>query len=297
MKRITCTLMLIFSFILLRAQVPNPGFEKFDTLGGAKHWTRMYMFPAWLDSNGVFHKDTILAGPRFYQVSSDAHSGAAAMELLNGYNISRKEGIAGAVDLTGLPDAYGGFNSRVAVTSAPKELRFWYKFLPVGGDTAQALLITYDSTGAESGFAEILLTNRASTYTMASVPIGYLKPETGAASFSLSFSASKTSSSAHFGTRLLIDDVNLSSLGIHQEQVRTLNSYPTVVNDQVHVELPALTQCTGWQLLNASGQILRSGTLKSASRLSLTVPELPAGNYVIALQANDGRYMTRFIKQ
>lgn len=297
MKKITCTLILVLGAMLLGAQVPNGGFEIRDTLGNARHWTKMYIFPVWTDSDGVFHTDTIMLNPRFYQSSRVAHSGSWAMELLNGFNVTKNEGIAGAIDLTGTSDGYQGFSARLPLTSPPKELRFWYKFFPVAGDTAQALLTTYDSTGAESGHAEILLTAWAGNYTEAHVPVSYTTPETGATSFSLSFSASKTSSNAHFGTRLLIDDVNLPTLGIRPEPIQALRSYPTLVSDQVHVELPVLTQAADWQLLNTSGQVLRNGSVQTGSRLSLSVAELPAGHYMITLQADDGRYLTRFVKQ
>ncbi len=81
---------------------------------------------------------------------------------------------------------------------------------------------------------------------------------------------------------------------------KPLRVYPNPAREQLHIELPALSeQSVTLRLLNAQGQLLRSEErlVTGPSTQLEELGSLPAGLYLLQLEAGGRRYFARFVKQ
>ena len=149
----TFLLVLSISFSLLKAQVPNEGFENW-TAGEPDFWT----------TNNSDPDFTITQ-------SNSAHSGSSALKgecipfVPPFLPVLGPTAICAGADDEGFPIEFR-FNS----------LKGFYKFNPQGGDQVLiSLWVTLDTVGI--GIGSILL-NSASSYTQFAIPITYIDPAT-----------------------------------------------------------------------------------------------------------------------
>ena len=81
---------------------------------------------------------------------------------------------------------------------------------------------------------------------------------------------------------------------------KPLRVYPNPAREQLHIELPALSeQSVTLRLLNAQGQLLRSEErLVAGPSMQLEeLGNLPAGLYLLQLEAGGRRYFARFVRE
>jgi hypothetical protein len=223
----------------VQAQIPNPGFEKLDSEGHVTNWGKMYLFiiEVEIDSNGEvhYHSDSILYDTGFYFPTSDAHSGERAMEMRNAYNVTRGIGIAGSVIMSANDSVYDGFSSPVTIHEQPISFNFYYKYFPVNNDSAIASMTLFDAEGNTIGEATTLLYDTTDTYTLASVPVVYTR-DAQVASASMYFSTSNYNPMPSYGTRLIVDDVFLtSSTGFNGPKAVNINLYPNPASHSFHI--------------------------------------------------------------
>jgi hypothetical protein len=295
MKKLFFLLFALGAAAVARAQAPlaeslNLDFEEVNSDGSPRHWGNVYIF-VWGDSV-VYDRQLIASSP-------GAHSGARALELRNAYNVTANRGIAGSatVDADSVFTAWGSFEL-VPITTAPTDLTFWYRYAPVGGDTASARVAIYDSSGYEIGAAQLLITAPAPTYTRAQVPIVYTSPGRGAfmnLNFSTFYTAETTGQrQPALCTWLQIDDV---ALGVplatpRLTEVVSVQMFPNPATDVLHIRAasgaPALTQL---DLFDARGQ--RVCTVLDPQQVSLT--GLAPGVYFAHLRTSAGTVVTRRI--
>ena len=81
---------------------------------------------------------------------------------------------------------------------------------------------------------------------------------------------------------------------------KPLRVYPNPAREQLHIELPTLSeQSVTLRLLNAQGQLIRSEEhLAAGPSMQLeALGSLPAGLYLLQLEADGRRYFARFVKE
>lgn len=81
---------------------------------------------------------------------------------------------------------------------------------------------------------------------------------------------------------------------------KPLRVYPNPAREQLHIELPTLSeQSVTLRLLNAQGQLIRSEEhLAAGPSMQLeALGSLPAGLYLLQLEADGRRYFSRFVKE
>lgn len=283
----------------------NHGFESLNADSSLSNWGNVYLNAIWVDSNGVWHSDSIVVdGGWYYGPSTDAHSGNLALELRNSWNFSTNEGIAGAAgcDDDSVFSAWGLLNliptyATVNAPFHPSEFGFYYKYSPVHGDTAYANLALWDSIGNAVGNCQVLLTEATSGYTYTSAPINYSIP--GLASFySLSFGAFYTDTPGlrqpGFGTRLLVDDVGFQfAVAADAGAVTSLQVYPNPGSGLVHVRSES-AELVGYRIHDGLGRRCAAGGLRGNAAV-VSLEGLGAGVYMLEVETERGLEARRLV--
>ncbi len=111
-----------------------------------------------------------------------------------------------------------------AFASRPSSIKFWYKYQPISGETFVVNLSVKDKDGREIARAEKLDGRMASEWTQCEMPIVYSDAETKAATLYISFRSCSSGGvntafsmeiagsqqTAHIGSALRIDDIELT---------------------------------------------------------------------------------------
>ena len=299
---VLCTFLHLSAF----AQVPNSNFNLLNSDGTLANWGNVYLFQAWLDTNGVMHGDSIVFDGPLYAATSDAYSGSHALELHNAWNYTSNTGIAGAVasDEDSVFSSWGILNlvptnATAFNPFAPINFGFHYKYFPVNGDTAYALLTLYDSLGNSTGECEILLSDSTQTYTEIYAPVVYTSNAL-AAYYSLRFSNFYTANPGYkqpsLGTRLLIDQIGFNLVtSIDQPSAIAQNKIQLVPNpagNQLRIQL-ASNEAVGTRVLSLLGTELIP--LQNSNILDLQ--NLNTGIYLLEVTTNDTKQVLRFVKE
>ncbi|MEP7263935.1 MAG: T9SS type A sorting domain-containing protein [Bacteroidota bacterium] len=283
MKKNLLYISLLFSCTMLKAQVPNPGFEYFNQDFSVSNWGNVYLF------NGT--DSIVLDGYSFYTPTSDAHSGQTAIELHNAMNFTTGDVVVGAIsaDTDSVFSAWSMFEN-VPLQTAPDHLGFYYKYFPVGSDTAMATLAVYDINGNLLGDVHIVISGVTSTYTYASAPINYISVGFPATAF-INFSNSIYGAPANFGTRFLIDDVEINPVTAVDEKAKgddAMQLFPNPAKD--HLTVMRNTKDFSFYIYNVEGQPILIG-LGSGGTVTIPVGNLSPGIYI--MKTSDGKGVER----
>jgi hypothetical protein len=205
-KLIQLSLLVLLSMPVL-AQIPNANFEEERPQPGIKNWGAIILlqFPNPCDST--------MPTKGFYFLNDEPHSGKHALELNNGYCGDMH--YAGRAHLIESDTEYATFATGVPYTGRPNYFTFFYKFiqggedLPPGTDTAVARLVLSNlEEGVDVGSATLYISRTTQGYEEAIIPIVY-ESSLPVTSAYIEFSNITGTSTATYGTRFLIDDIDL----------------------------------------------------------------------------------------
>ncbi|MCD6068500.1 MAG: hypothetical protein K0S33_3326 [Bacteroidetes bacterium] len=299
-KKLCIVLLAVFGF-MAKAQVPNSGFESLNSNNNTSYWGEAHLLVFHVDSNGVFHGDSIVwddPGSRLYFPTTDAYQGMYALEMRNAFNYTTGSMMVGNARLSGDSVDYSAFGGvYVPVSQHPLDLSFYYKYFPAGPDTAIAYITVNDSNGTEIANLLIEIMDTASSYTYISRHINYTLPGT-AAYITMGFSNSKPGSPVTFGTRFQVDEVNLQSVGLKQavDTKEFIDCYPVPVTDKLYLKSKDLNAIKRVRVVNALGEEMLSldeGYIYSAG---IDVAFLAPGIYSIEVQGMNGIVKGKFVK-
>ncbi|MFH2141682.1 MAG: T9SS type A sorting domain-containing protein [Bacteroidota bacterium] len=175
------------------------------------------------------------------------------------------------------------------VSANPMKVTGYYKYTPVGNDTAQAGLFTfrYDSPADSTITLEMAVINLTSTntYTYFEIPLTRnLYPL--ADTLNIIFTANKmgTSSSA-LGSVLLIDSLNIIYYPLPVNIQTTdyfsnskISVFPNPADDIINVKLPENLILDEIKIYNSNGQIVRNVKVKN-QLITMNIFDLPSGLY------------------
>lgn len=288
---------------MMSAQVPNSGFENLNTDGSIKNWGAPFFTIIEIDSTGVAHPDSIVYDNQLYFSTSDAHAGLKALEMRNAYYYTSGQKITGSARVSENDSDYAAFSSLISLTQQPVNFTFYYKFLPAGNDTAVAMLYLYDSNSNPVGEAIIEITSASSTYTLASKPVTYYTSNNPLPFFAtVEFTTAKYGSTSTFGTRFLVDDVNLAQLatGIwtHDLKNNGIRCFPNPAEKQLTIQLDetiTTDQNIKVQITDVSGKLIQRTTLTGNTTI-IDTKELDKGLYAVTIITPSKTYHSKFFK-
>lgn len=285
---------------IANAQILNSSFENLNSSGTIKNWGNFFIWSVTLDTNGVGVADSIVFDNKLYFSTNDAHTGSKALEMRNAFNYTSNQSIAGSARLTPNDTDYAAFTQMIDIQQQPSHLSFFYKFFPAGADTAYAYMNVFDSLGNDIGFAEAEINIATSIYKWISKPIVYTSQES-AAFISIGFRTAKPGSAANFGTRFLVDDVNLliTSIGKQNNDKVYLSCFPNPARDFINITLDISLQKQHGiiEILDMTGKIVKKVNCKAGENIiRVETTDLQSGTYAINYITANKRYRSTFIK-
>jgi hypothetical protein len=301
-------LLLLLVFAAAHAQVPNSNFEQGSGYGleNVAAWGQPFLFPITLNTEtGESTADEItFGGPTigsFCTSVQDPHSGERAMLIRNAFNVTANKVIPGKASLfnTAISEVPSSWNLGIPVepNADIQFLSFWYKFLPVGNDVAEAKLELFNVDGESIGVAKLQFSEPKYNYVSAVVPLVITLDDTPAF-MTIDFSMAAEDSEPAFGSTLIIDDVavNPTALQTAQFQSDSFSVWPTVANSEINVQKNGAAGNHNFKIINIEGKTISENRLELQSGIpaKLDVSSLSSGFYILK---SDNGYTAKFIKK
>jgi len=264
-------------FGLYAQQLPNPGFEQWDTLVD-------YTSPSsWHTINPLaafgFEPSTL--------ISTDAHTGNFSVLL---------ESISSdMLDYTGVlctgpilnEDLDADFSMmKVPFVYKPTKLRLYYKSMPMQNDKSiLGMYLTKWNTNTYQtdtiAYAGMEFPNTITTFTMAELNFVYVNDETPDSMFLIA-SSSEDGFNPTMGSKLWLDDLELvySPTGLADNLELSIHTYPNPFNAEITIENPNQNELE-IEIINKLGEVVYTQHIQS-SKGALNVSQLPLGVYILS---------------
>ncbi len=290
--KFTLSLSLTFLTFCASAQITNYSFESWSNNDPT----------SWVSTNGLM----FFGNPQTIFKSNDAHSGNFACEMVAAKITTKPSGVF-------VPD-YGGsiFLGKQTFTSSqwgmqytfkPARVEYWFKYKPVGNDTANGLFILtrWDSVQAKRDTIATAFTfhyNTDTIYTKASVDFTYYStatPDTaiiGLASVALSCD--------HAGSRFLLDDLVFTGGNVGETSLpepEKFDLYPNPSHGNINVRFNKYYSKVTLSLYNLQGKEVAFIETNNIQEASLNNIHLEAGIYLLKINNEEGAYTRKICLQ
>lgn len=253
---------------------------------------------SWVSTNGLM----FFGNPQTIFKSSDAHSGSFACEMVAAKITTKPSGIfvpdyAGSIFLG--KQSFTSSQWGMQYTYKPERIEYWFKYRPVGNDTANGLFILtrWDSVQAKRDTIATAFTlhyNTDTVYTKASVAFTYYSsatPDTaiiGVASVALSCD--------HAGSKFLLDDLVFTggNVGLAlPEEAANFDIYPNPSHGNVWVRFNRYYSRVTLTLYNLQGKEVSLNEYNNMLEVSFKTQQLEAGIYLLKVSNDDGEFVRK----
>jgi hypothetical protein len=277
MKKTLYTLLMCFS-IAAFAQVPNPGFEQWDSLS-FMNGTRIYDPVSWRSTNTEM---VSIGEAQPIEISTDAHSGTYALKLTS--MIDDGENQAGWIQ-----------SEKFAFTGRVKYFDFYYKYEPQDVDSFGVFLQFYKD-GQKYGQPYYTSGQAQNQYTNVRWELTY--PDNVAAPDSGEFKIYASIFKQSEGSVLLIDDISVGykATGLNDQEINkpAVTVYPNPASKDLML-LGCPPDKIKHIIRSVNGAIVQEGTVTGGV---LDVEALVPGLYLIQLSNENGwSQQLKFIRQ
>ena len=240
-----------------------------------------------------------------YNRTTDAYAGTYAMELQtyagdhNG-NAVAQSGMVGTGYCSGNGPSCtweGGY----PFASQIDTLSFYYKYAPMGNDTASVYLM-FKYNGSVVAGSGMLIENAASAYQYAEIPFNTGTP-VDSVIIQLQSSVWQDTALSFIGSDFKVDNIAFKSqiTGISNPFVNAVlagSSYPNPVNNILNILLSPNSGETRLTIFDVTGRTVKEELLHSSVTIErLDVSALPSGIYIYQLSQDSGIVTNRFIKK
>jgi hypothetical protein len=294
MKRFNYTL----SFLLgafatpLFAQIPNAGFEDWDSLTLINN-VRIYDPAEWSTSNTELFS---FNNTQTVETTTDAHSGNYAVKLISAVDDEQQQGTYLSSGLNVGEGPTDPSTSKFPLQGRINGFEGYYKFNPNGADTFMVYLALYRN-GQYLGQAFMRNGTPVATYTKFSWPVNF--PSTIDAPDSAKFIITPSIFDESEGSELYLDDLKITygfATGVVEEHPKvniSIAPNPTVGKITLLGYDPR--HPFGYHVMSVNGKLIQSGTL---TKDTLDVESLDNGLYLLTLINEEGQVSThKFVKQ
>lgn len=287
------SVVLLFAINMASAQIPNAGFENWNSMGA-------YNSPeSWSCLNDMTSSMSVYTCTK----GTPGNPGNAYLKLtsktVTGMGVVPGIVVSGSLDQTSMQPT-GGF----AFSQRPANLTGSWQHMIFGSSQGyiDILLTRWDSNmqmRMPVATAHRVLTGMAMSWATFSIPLTYVDGNNpDSCIITLSASGNAPSNNDY----LYIDNLAFSGVvtGIApRTDYKTLSVYPNPATNEVIVELPANVKMKiDIQISDVRGVILKSlRKMNASSKLSIDIKGLPKGNYVIKILADKETLVNKFIKK
>ena len=277
-------------FVGANTPFPNGDFE---------NWTEFASEEAdeWVSSNIFTLPESDLSVTK----TTDSHEGSFAARIENQVTVWDDT----LSFITNGTIGENGPTGGIAVDDVPDILSGYYKYIPIGQDSALAGMVLYHYN-TTLGITETLDSSYiklppANQYTYFEVPVEYYtlpEPDT----INIAFSAGNLDDGfVGLGSVLYIDALEITYkphiVSVNDNMENTEPAiYPNPVSDRLFFEFANLIhQPIEVLILNANGKLIKSKDTSYAGKLSIDVENMNAGLYFYTINAGDKSYKGKFI--
>ncbi|WP_190277425.1 T9SS type A sorting domain-containing protein [Taibaiella lutea] len=291
MKKILLLSGIILSSVNAIAQIPNSGFELQNGDGTPRLWRQANAIAIPIDTTCQWiGSDSV----RF--VTDDAHTGTRALEL----RVAKYCDFTYGGDIKPVNyDADSFVDQRIAFTTAPSKISFYYKLMPTAGDYARVDVLLEGESGNALADTSIKLTTEQLNWTLQSIPFHYSSMETPVyMTLKLKISSD---SLTHYGSRFVMDDFNTESVtGINDlknERITQLKCFPVPANDKLSVCLSGGgAELSGsLNIIDATGRVVQHRNVKTKTAI-FDIASLQSGVYCLVYTSGNNITTCRFTK-
>jgi hypothetical protein len=292
MKKLLLLSGIILSCINAVAQIPNPGFESQNGDGSPTLWRQANAIAIPIDTTCQWMgADSV----RF--VTDDAHTGNRALEL----RVAKYCDFTYGGDIKPVNyDADSFVDQRIAFTTVPSKVSFYYKLMPMSGDYAEVDILLEGESGDALADTFIKLKAEQLNWTLQSIPFHYSSIETPVyMTMKLKIS---NDSLVHYGSRFLMDDFNTESVtGISDfkdESRPQLKCFPVPAKDKLSVGLSrsSLELNGSLNIIDAMGRVVQHQDVKMKTAI-FDIASLPSGVYCLVYISSSNTINCRFTKE
>jgi len=269
---------LLVSCLTTTAQVPNPGFENWDSLSFVDN-QRIYDPMDWISTNGEM---VSIGKSQPISISTDAHTGGYAARLVSMIDDGEMQNAILA-------------SAKFPLTGRIKYFDAWYKYNPVNTDSFRVYIGLFKN-GQHYGSAYFIAGEPKTEYTKIHWELSY--PDNVPAPDSAQFLIYASIYNDSEGSELLIDDMSVGYQATGTDEVESLpqvTAYPNPANDQITFLGYHPPKRTLFTVHNNKGAIVKQGSLDGTS---LQVGDLAPGIYFVQLGDDNGwNHQLKFMKQ
>ncbi|MES2381044.1 MAG: T9SS type A sorting domain-containing protein [Bacteroidota bacterium] len=288
MKKLYYTLALLCGLSTAAfAQVPNPGFESWDSLSIVNN-KRIYNPTGWFSTNAD------MVGNGFEQpvtMSTDARTGTYAVQITASLDDAGKQAAILSTGSSVSFDFSKDQGEKIALQGKIKSFQLYYKYLTAINDSFMVYLAMYKD-GQYYGQA-YTKRGQANTYQKLLVELNY--PSTVAPPDSAKlFIFASTQNNA--GSILTIDDVSIgyANTGIANITKKRLGVYPNPAKNNITVSDNDM-QNASYKIIDNQGQVAQEGILENNQ---INTANLTQGVYMIQMETPTADYQqVKFIKE
>lgn len=278
----------------------NSGYNQISSNLDLEGWSTSgsYDVPllGWATLNPIY--DLTSLAPKTVFKTTDSYSGTYAAKLESGKIIGVNTFIGGLL-ATGYFDnsAAPGQNLKLGVpyTSSPTHIQGYYKYLPVGGDSADIFcsLTKWNSTTSSRdtlgwvGYREL---NTVSTYTQFNLKIDYTDSITAPDTITILFSSS--SGAANFqgqvGSTMYVDAISLPNpVGVYEliSNDIKVDLFPNPSSDYMQINTD-FNELINAEIYDANGKLVNEISFTQNTTLNLS--EFNEGLYYLSLKDKKG---------
>jgi hypothetical protein len=296
--QITILFVLVLSFSFAQ-NVPNGSFEDYiiDTINPEWSYPSDWM-PYRMITGGIECFPFLNQG----EISNESNSGnwAIKMETESCIEFGVTKHKPGGFT-TGNPGTFFPLTYAFASSERPDQLRFNYKFHPVGNDSAfvEVILFKYDTLQPyvldTVGYAIEFLLEGENEYVLRSTTIDYVAD--GNPDFiHIEFGSGKncTTNTCNTGTTLWVDDVSLwgGTIDLVENSKNKLNCklFPNPTSHSAILQWDKFIQVETISIVNLSGSRVyhRDNLAKSSSAINIDVHDFSPGMYFVELITGEG---------
>jgi hypothetical protein len=296
MKKLLFTLVISGMYLSGFAQAPTLDFESWSGNNPS----------GWVSANAIM----LLGNPQSVfneTTAANVHGGVSSMKIVtvtltnnpDPANVPNPMGAAfpGVVNLSplSLKDGY-------QYAGRPTTANFWYKYAPVGADSASCfiMLSKWNTTRDTIAVGGWVLKTAATSYAQATINLTYdaafstMIPDTMRLYYSATCYATLSCGTA--GSTLWVDDIGFSGWnGVNENpNAEGVTLYPNPANEFVNISVDALNEAYSVSAFDATGRIISTAALLSATngmnRKSgvINTASLPSGLYSYTVNSKEG---------
>jgi len=290
MKKMTIILVIMIGMtITLKAQIPNNGFENWNSVGNCMKPSGWFSTNDFLDTNGTY----------FGITRSNDHYPAAigsySLRIQNNTSLAAPSSFG----LAWPGDADGSNYPSFAISGHPTSFCGYYKFLPENKDTMRIFICLYKN-GTEVVQAKLEDTVTVSSWSSFIIPIPTYTDADSARIFLSSFN-SNGAMLVQGNSVLYIDNLSFDNLITSASELTAQNElfslYPNPASNFVTLKIESTNKAKLiLNIYDAMGSLVRSEALKQ-NQEQISIEDLSNGIYWVAIKSKDQIESQRLIIQ